>query len=669
MTKIVAMRIFVMILIFLVSQDARVSAQEIESSQTDSDYTLPNIIAPLDYVDYEVFKSNATEYIPVADDPFLEHVRASLTEDEEEIVSAFFEARQSRLDDSGFSNQLITSIQESKGQIWVGTAQGLFTYDPTISKLKGHENYGIDGPLASHITDIAQDSKGNLWFGTPLGISRLDTLGNWNSIRGSEGLPVEDVTALTVDRQDNIWIGTTQGAIFYKPEDAERKWYYRAGKRYLTSDDIKGIEISEDGKSIYFLTGTGISKLELRDTKLSQKADVLEMRVKNWHRRRGLVAASQLDDAENPSSYSIPDNDNDGLWTAYHVVAMSLAYATTGDRAFLESAREGMHALIMLQNASGVPGLTARSVVPISQRAEMSEQWRETPDGELLWKSDTSSDEIDGHFMAFYVYWEHIARYDPVEAKLIKKQTSELIDYLVDNNYQLIDWDGERTTWGFWNPEALNDDPENYLESGLNSAQMLSFLKVSYHITGIEKYREHYDKLIKEHRYLENLLTMKKLFPDSDNHSDNQLGYVALYPLIQLEHDPQKRNAIHRATRRHYWAHRGDNSAFFAFVTASIDPDYVDIKAAIENLQEIPTDRRQWPMINSNRKDIRWSPNKSRKERRQLDHLLPADERNFDRWNRNIYYADGGRGGDYEDDGGSWLLAYWMGRYHGFIRG
>ena len=24
---------------------------------------------------------------------------------------------------------------------------------------------------------------------------------------------------------------------------------------------------------------------------------------------------------------------------------------------------------------------------------------------------------------------------------------------------------------------------------------------------------------------------------------------------------------------------------------------------------------------------------------------------------------------DYEDNGGSWLLAYWTGRYHGFIKG
>ena len=425
--------------------------------------------------------------------------------------------------------------------------------------------------------------------------------------------------------------------------------------------------MGQDGVAIYFKTKAGISKIESFNRTLSQKAEIIENKLNERHRRMGMVAACVLDDPENPSSYTIRDNDNDGLWTSYHVVAMSLAYATTGNKAYLESAKESMHAMIMLQNVSGTPGLVARSVVPISERDKMSAQWRETPDGKLLWKSDTSSDEIDGHFFAFYAYWEHIAQNDPVEAALIKKQISTLMNYIVDNNYQLIDWDGERTRWGFWNPELINDDPENYTENGVNSAQILSFLKVSYYITGNEKFKKHYDQLITEHGYLANVLTEKKVFPDMNNHSDNQLGFVALYPLLQLEYDPLAQTALQRTVRRHYRTLGRDGSAFFYFAAATIDPDYVDIMGGITNLRQISTDRRQWKMTNSNRKDITWNPYKSRFNRVQLLDVLPADERNFDRWNRNPYTADSGNGGNYEDDGGSWLLAYWMGRYHGFI--
>ena len=50
-----------------------------------------------------------------------------------------------------------------------------------------------------------------------------------------------------------------------------------------------------------------------------------------------------------------------------------------------------------------------------------------------------------------------------------------------------------------------------------------------------------------------------------------------------------------------------------------------------------------------------------------LLNVLPADERNWEKWFGNPYYPDGGGDGKSEDDGVSWLLAYWIGRYHDFI--
>lgn len=303
----------------------------------------------------------------------------------------------------------------------------------------------------------------------------------------------------------------------------------------------------------------------------------------------------------------------------------------------------------------------------MSKRDNKNEQWRNTPDGKMIWKSDTSNDEIDGHFFAFYAYWEHIARFNAAEDALIKKQVRDIMNYIVDNNYQLIDWDGERTKWGFWNPETLNGDPEHYIENGLNAAQILSFLKVSYHITSDKKFKEHYDYLITEHGYLGNILLEKKVFPDANNHSDNQLGFCALYPLLQLEYGDKARNVLQRAVRRHYRTLSRDGSSFFYFAAATIDPDFVDIRGGVIGLRQTPTDRRQWQMINSNRADITWSPYITRFGRQQLLTVLPADERNWGKWNGNPYYPDGGGDGRYEDDGASWLLGYWMGRYHGFI--
>ena len=76
----------------------------------------------------------------------------------------------------------------------------------------------------------------------------------------------------------------------------------------------------------------------------------------------------------NTSGYdsSFVDNDNDGLWTAYHVAAMSLCYGATSEAEAKRSARQSLHALVMLQNASGVPGLVARSVVSAEEGRKKS---------------------------------------------------------------------------------------------------------------------------------------------------------------------------------------------------------------------------------------------------------------------------------------------------------
>ncbi|NLF58359.1 MAG: transcriptional regulator, partial [Candidatus Hydrogenedens sp.] len=243
----------------------------------------------------------------------------------------------------------------------------------------------------------------------------------------------------------------------------------------------------------------------------------------------------------------------------------------------------------------------------------------------------------------------------------------DLTNYIVDNGYQLIDWHGKRTRWGFWDPKSLNGNPADAVEAGLNSLQILSFLKVAHHITGDEKFQDHYRSLITEHRYLDNILLTKKHFPDENNHSDDQLGYVAWYPILQLEKDPKVRRALITGVRRHYEVVRPEQPSFYAFATATVAPYVVDYAGAVENLRQIPTDRREWAMKNSHRADVRFAVHPNRFGKPVLTDVLPADERIFVKWNADPYLPDGGGDGRVEDDGAAFLLPYWMGRYHGFI--
>ena len=655
-----------LILAGLATLTASQSTAPNDAAWLQGDVRLMNIMPPF-------FPGGKARDLPIPVAPFTEHIRAKVDD------IAVDGARAIRLDETGKLEVIrdrepswkdgppINASARQGAVTWFATDTGLFRQDAPGALPALHTSYGVDGPLATRITALAVDSKQTLWIGTPVGLTTRTADGAWAHVQGKDGLPCEDVTALAFDKHDGLWIGTSRGAILHRPYEEGRKWFYRAGKRYLPGDNVKSIAIAPDDACVYFLTGAGVGRIDIVTTTLLDKARNIENRVNERHRRLGLVADCLLDDPENPTTHTIGDNDNDGLWTAYHVAAMALCYGATKDEAAKRSAQEGMHALYMLQNASGTPGLVARSVLPPELGQKKGPQWRLTPDGTMYWKSDTSSDEIDGHYLAFYTYYEHIARYDDAERKLLAKQVRALTDYLVDHGYQLIDWDGKRTRWGFWDPKSLNENALDYVENGLNSLQILSFLKVAHYITGDKKYQDHYRKLIVNHGYLNNVLLTKKGLPDENNHSDDQLGFVAWYPILQLEKDPRVRRALIAGVRRHYEIVRPEQPSFYTFVYATVDPTGADLEGAIEHLRQIPADRRCWGAVNSTRDDVHFAPHKNRFGKAVLTRVLPVDERSFRKWNADPYLPDDIGDGRHEDDGAAYLLPYWMGRFHGFI--
>lgn len=73
------------------------------------------------------------------------------------------------------------------------------------------------------------------------------------------------------------------------------------------------------------------------------------------------------DDAYAMNSWTHGPQPSDGLWTSYLVTAMAMAYSLTGEERYRDAAREGMEALYLLQNVTGIKGLVARSVVAVGR--------------------------------------------------------------------------------------------------------------------------------------------------------------------------------------------------------------------------------------------------------------------------------------------------------------
>ncbi len=605
--------------------------------------------------------------LPLADTPFMEHVQIPSNEREWQRVAPRPVARSV----AGVAAAPTTPVVRQGNIEWVGTARGLYLR-VADGAYELHPHYGVDGPLSNRIAGLAVDTNETLWVATPAGLSARSRQGAWNHVRGRDGLPWEELTSIAVDRDGHLWLGSSRGLIHYRPtaDEGARRWFYRAGKRYLPDDNVLAVAVSEDGRSVFAHTQAGISRIDAVTRTLFSKAEYLERRINQRHRRLGIPAPANYSD-ETLTHWEHGPQPSDGLWTGYHVTAMCLAYSLTLDERYRTSARIGMEALYLLQNVTGIRGLVARSVVavdePAAARVRNQSNWHATKDGRYLWRDDVSSDQIDGHYLAFYAYFEHIAQFDPLERERLEKQIRQVTDYILENDYQIIDWNGKRTKWGWWSPPLLNDEPSNFLEAGLYSLMMLSFLKTAYYVTDDEKYLTHFRELIERHDYLSNLLLEKKVFPDMLNHSDDQLAAVAYYPILQLEHDPFIRDALQRAARRHAWIEVAERNSFMGLVYASIDPRGADVAGSVRTLREMPQDRRDWRMQNSHRADITFRPRRSRGGQPVLLEVLPYDEHHFERWNQDPYHADAGGNGRSEGAGVHYLLPYWIGRYHGLI--
>jgi hypothetical protein len=291
-------------------------------------------------------------------------------------------------------------------------------------------------------------------------------------------------------------------------------------------------------------------------------------------------------------------------------------------------------------------------------------KWNWTRDGQYYWKADTSSDEIVGHFFIFGVAYDLLP--DPALKRRIAQACARIMDHILDHGCQLIDIDGQPTTWGWWSPEKLATQPD---ERALNSLQLLSFLKTAAHITGVARYDEGYQKAARDWNYAD-WITRVNEFRTELNYSDEELAMLPFYGVFQYERDPVLLTAYRRALEEWWKNIQREACPLWTFIYLTGQPEArADLSAALWTLYRMPMDTIEWDVVNSRRADLAWAGPPDRAGHRETLTLLAPDERPVMKWNSNPFVVDGGAGGRREDDGAAFLLPYWLGRFHKFIVG
>jgi hypothetical protein len=479
-------------------------------------------------------------------------------------------------------------------------------------------------------------------------------------------LPETELTVITGQPQSITWVGTRQGAVRFSRDYQVREYF--AGLRWLPDDHVTGIGV--DGNVTWIETPKGFARIEDVSMTLDDKSRAFVERVQTRHNRWGLTATSRLRVPGDLSTNQMVSSDNDGLWTAMYVVAECFRYRVTGAADARENARRGMQAIIRLEAITGKPGFPARSFINVKSDAQPAEgEWHDTPDKQWRWKGDTSSDEIVGNYFVYPLYLDLVA--DESEKPELRAVIDRITNHILDNNYQLVDVDGQRTTWGWWGPGVIWDDPD---ETGLRALHILSHLRVAIDMTASNQYRARfqaaYDDLIKTHKYHWLTRNQKVIIPGSINHSDDELAFLSYYPLLRYEKDQALLGVYKQSLERSWQVERPERNPLWNFIyAAGTGAREFDRAESLRTLREIPMDQIQWTVRNSHRLDVPLDPLSDRFKRRQSLLVLPYDELPMWKWNGNPYNLDGGNGGRTEDDGAYFLLPYWMGRYHQLIGG
>lgn len=516
-------------------------------------------------------------------------------------------------------------------------------------------------------------NKGELIVGTTDGYFRLG-LDN-GEVRGEiqRKLPWTDITAVKVIGQDH-WFGTARGAFVVKPEG--RVDYY-ASERWLPGDEVLHLAPGREG-SILVLTTAGLGEICFKPMTLHEKALYYEQQVRDRHIRLGFNSTlSGLVNGDLSTGY-LSDSDNDGLWTSLYLAGQAFRYATTGEQQALDHCVESLDAMARLYDIHHVPGFPARSYERRGEgdtRTQLSdpERWQLAEHPDWYWKATTSSDEAIGHIFAFGVVAE-LVDHEPTRQKAIEL-IDTLMGHIVKNDLYLVDYDGQPTTWGRWNPEYVNGFPTSVGDRKLNSSNIIGMLQTAYHFTGKEIYKETAFDLMDNHGYLENLMRpmseigkapegaddWSQMLSSAWNHSDDEMYFAGYWGLFRYAFNDSLKAQFKASIIDHWEAERPEKEGAWNIFTAITGVAEFDMDEAAWYLREYPLDLIQWRVQNSHRKDIVPLPPNFRTQ--TIEEVLPPDELRITRHNANRFSLDGGSNSAENSAGDIWLFPYWMGRY------
>ncbi len=531
---------------------------------------------------------------------------------------------------------------------------------------------------------------------------------------------------------DIEWYGAKNGLTRFD-KNAEREEdivMFFSAPRDLLDNEVKAI--MPDGDNLWVLTVTGASYIEMRNVSMEEKANMLLDESVKYVNRRWMFSQKRLTEARNLDSI-LPygHSDNDGSFTSGFSIGEILRYATYKREKGIEHpdtikakeiATKAVEACLLLLHIpsrgdgfvartylapdepvpddgiffrinngkavcvettdsknKGVVGVEIDASAPVPERlAKLYTDLGYTING-IVYKADTSSDEITHHFLNLLFAHEYLACDDPELDELIISSTKGLMNHIIDHGYELHDFTGKPTSWAKWSVPYFGTE-FGWVDGALNSAEVLMYHLVTMKITGEEgKWRESYDYLVNELGYADMTeqhfdrlyqasLSMGFDYPEDIMYGDHMLAILSFWGLCLLE----KNEALLKKYRKGFKAWRTStarehNPGYDLPYFISCPDEKPDLDKLAGWFYRTNASRLAAGVNLTGRHDV---PRKTlRAGAKEISVQLPPDETFIAKYDRNpVALVD-------EDSGGVmcvencyvYTFAYWIGRFFGFF--
>ena len=196
-------------------------------------------------------------------------------------------------------------------QLWIGTGSGL--YLQSLSSPQHTEVFSKPNVLlSSSISSLSELSDGTLCIGSSGGLDFYQAGKRIRSLTAKDGMPSYRVRSVTQDAEGRLWAATEMGVVRYNAG----KWSLRHSRRWLSSDDTRGVAIGKDGTA-WVATSAGVDAIRHKSMTLADKADYYLKMIRARHiRPPGLIGPAVLVTPGDLSKSFIEDDDND-FWFGF----------------------------------------------------------------------------------------------------------------------------------------------------------------------------------------------------------------------------------------------------------------------------------------------------------------------------------------------------------------